>query len=266
MRIRPIKTAIIAVLLTTGMARAQNMTFTIDPILSQFTLPVTTLLMGTPLATSAQGAGSLVTGFGGSILADVTGSTIQFLPGSLLSALNSGSWLPGNDYAAGDYLTASDPANYGMVTDLRSLGFSSTEPSAVRDLQISLVIGTPVSLTGGVFDEGGITTDYTDGTVFYSVGGYPPVTDLTTVTPNPTQSSASPATVTTLGNETTLVMPFAMHSEYYVNMLLVQQDYAGTLYGTYSIPEPSTLALLLLGGPAMAGLARRRRGPQANNE
>jgi len=245
--------------LAAGLARADVMTFTVNSTLSQLTLTPTTLLFGSPLPSSAQGAGSLVTGFSGTIVADITGSTIQFLGGSFLTALTSGDWLPGDDYNAGDYLTDPDAANYGVLTDLSSLSLPAASPSAVRDLTISLQHTAPVALTGGTFDEGGIVTDYTDGTVFYAVGGTPPVTDLTGVTPNPTLSTAAPATVTTIGEETTLTLPFQMTSQYLVNFLAVGQEYNGTIVATHVVPEPSTMAMLLLSLPLIRGIRRRLR-------
>jgi hypothetical protein len=197
-----------------------------------------------------------VTSYGGTIHADVSASSIQFLSGSVLTALNSGDWLPGEDYNAPNYLTTAAGANYGVVTDLSSLGLPSASPSAVRDLAISLEHTAPAALSGGVFDEGGIATDYTDGIVFYSAGGTPPITDLATVTPDPTQSLADLATLTTIGDETTLVLPFKMTSSYWVNFLLIQQTYEGTITATHVVPEPASLLLLSAGA---AALLRRRR-------
>jgi hypothetical protein len=248
-----------AVTVSAAVANGDVMEFAVDPLQSQLTLTAETLLMGNPLPTSPQGAGSLTTVYTGTILTDVASTTIQFLAGSVLVAQNSGNWLPGDDYSAPDYLTQPDPANYGLVTDLSAMGLPSVVPSAVRDLEIALQHAAPVPLTAGVFDEGGIDTAYDNGTVFYSAGGNPPVTDLAgTVTPDPTQSLVDVASVTTLGDETTLVLPFKMTSSYWVNVLLLQQTYEGTIVATHVVPEPATLALLACG--VGVALGRRRRG------
>jgi hypothetical protein len=82
----------------------------------------------------------------------------------------------------------------------------------VRYLEISLQHENPVVITDGTFDEAGIDTAFASGTVFYSVGGNPPITDLAgTVNPDDTAAIiGSDASLVTVGDVETLTLPFSM--------------------------------------------------------
>jgi hypothetical protein len=89
-----------------------------------------------------QGAGSLVTKYMGSLVAqwDLDGHTINFVAaGTAATALNSGNWQPLPGGASG-----SAPANYGA----RATVIIVTANAAVRDLVATLSTSSPLALTG----------------------------------------------------------------------------------------------------------------------
>lgn len=240
-------------------SQAAVVEFTIDPALSALAIVSQTSLFGTPLTTTPQAPTSLSTSYSGSIFADVTPTTIQFVAGTSLVAGNSGAWLPGTDYSnypadlddPNGYVNTSLPANYGIVTDLTPLGAvggkQGLSPSAIRDLAISLLDAAPKSLTAGSFDEAGTATDFTAGTIYYSSGGLPPTTNLaTTVFPDPLADAPGGGTLSIVGNQYMLTLPISFTVSYPVNFLANTTSYSGTIVATAPVPEPSSLALLVL--------------------
>jgi hypothetical protein len=251
--------AVVCALLVTTSVRAAVLEFTIDPAQSALSIVSGTSLFGTPLATTPQGPGSLSTSYTGSIFVDFTPTTIQFVAGTSLIAGNSGAWLPGTDYSnypadvddPSGYINTPVQANYGIVTDLTPLGAvggkQGLSPTAIRHLAISLVDAAPKALTGDSFDEAGTATDFTAGTVYYSSGGVPPVTDLaTTVFPGPLVDAPGAGTLAIIGNQYVLTLPISFSVSYPVNFLTVTTSYSGTIVATALVPEPSSLVLLVL--------------------
>jgi hypothetical protein len=258
------------VLLAAATARGAQVTFTVDPAQSSLAIASSTSVFGSPLPTTAQAAGSLLAAYSGSIVAEVTPGTIQIQSGSSLTAGNSGNWLPGTDYSSypadlddpNGYISTPVPANYGILTDLTSLGAvlgkQGVSPSAIRGLVIGLVDSSPKMLTAGTFDEAGTNTDFTAGTVFYSSGGSPPITDLAnTVNPDSFGDAAGQGTLVQLGDTLTLTIPVSFAVNYNVNFLAVSTTYTGTIVATALVPEPAGY-LLLASGAAAVFVAKRR--------
>ena len=94
-----------------------------------------------------QGAGSLITAYGGTIQLTQTAGTIQFTGGSLIAAQTNGSWQPLAGGGAG-----SAPADYGGVA---SSGFV-TANVALRSILLD-VTSPPITVTSGQFDPSSLT-------------------------------------------------------------------------------------------------------------
>lgn len=242
--------------------------FTVDPLQSYLVITPTITAGALVLTGAEQGPGSFTAHYSGSILADVTGSTIQILPTTNLVAGISGAWKPGTDYSnypadAGSptgYPNTSVAANYGVFTDLTALG-AGTSNSAVRNLQIALSDGAPKALTAGTFDEAGTTTDFTAGTVYYSTGAPPPITDLTIpqVTTTPTVGTTGTGIYSEAGGVRTLTIPVSFQSSYNVSFLVLTTKYDGVIVATSIVPEPGGLALVVAATASLCAVARRRR-------
>lgn len=130
-----------------GIAPLRAEVFTVDP--EQSTITLSGSALGATLA--EQGAGSLKTSFSGTMNVAVGDSTIQFLSGSQIIALDSGNWQPQAGGASG-----SAPANYGAQATV-SLGFFTiTAKAAVRRVQLD-VSTPPIPLANGQFDSSGMT-------------------------------------------------------------------------------------------------------------
>jgi hypothetical protein len=119
-------------------ALAAPVIFNLDPARSSITLSGSVLNN----ALKEQGPGSLTTSFSGTIAADVTGSTIQFIGGSAIDAKTNGNWQP-QTTAAG-----SAPADYGAT----AANPVATALAAGRNLVCRLLIGH-LPITSGTFDS-----------------------------------------------------------------------------------------------------------------
>ena len=110
----------------TCLAQGDTVQFEIDPVRTQVTLSGT----AAGLAVREQGVGSLTTGFEGYVRAELDGSTIRFLGGSIIDALTNGNWSPLAMGAEGV-----EPGDFGA---LASGGFISGT-AALRDVVLDLV-------------------------------------------------------------------------------------------------------------------------------
>jgi hypothetical protein len=124
-------------------ASAELRTFVIDPTQSSLQLQGSAL----GIAVEEQADGSLTTTYAGTILADVTETTVAFVGGSEITANNSGSWQPAAGGAPGNA-----PANYGAQATV--LGQPAT--AALRNLEFD-VTGEATALLGGTFAADGLT-------------------------------------------------------------------------------------------------------------
>lgn len=264
--------AAVGALLLPAISQAAPLVFTVDASASSLSISPSTSLFGTPLEMQGQEAESLTTSYSGQIVADVTASTIQFLPTTVLVAGNSGNWAPGVDYSGypddledpDGYVMTNYPANYGISTDLSPLGTvlgqNGWSASAIRNLQISLSDTTSRPLVAGTFNEAGLATDFLSGTVYYASGGTPPVTDLAnTVFPqNTVDVSGATGELITAGNLLTLTLPVDFNVTYNVNFLTLSTQYTGVIVATAIVPEPATGGLLGLAGLCLLCAAGRQ--------
>jgi hypothetical protein len=120
---------------TTGVGEVK--TFTIDE--TQSSLTIGGSFSGIQLM--QQGPGSLTTRYTGTIIADITGSTIQFTGGSMIVGENSGTWQPAPGGVAG-----SAPANYGGQV----ANFFVSGKAALRNILLD-VTSDALTITGGTF-------------------------------------------------------------------------------------------------------------------
>jgi hypothetical protein len=122
--------------------------FLVDQSRSSITLNGT--VFGNKL--SEQGPGSMITTFGGRILADVEPSGIQFTGGSVIDAVTNGVWQPGPGGASG-----SAPADYAA----RASTLLGSIKGSLRNLVLDLTSGVlPVS--EGRFDASTLVFSFPD--------------------------------------------------------------------------------------------------------
>jgi hypothetical protein len=233
--------AVLVVAIHATPASAGTYNFVIDPTLSWLTLSGN--YSGKPLV--QQGPGSLTTSYSGSMLVDLDNgyspTTISIL-GSSAVAANSGSWRP---QAAGG--TGNAPANYGGKMDLGWL-FGGWAYAAIRNLNFNITDG-PESIVGGAFPSTQLFTIAT-GRAIYTSGVGSGDDDISgSALAN---ASATNSTYSVLGSTATLTIPV------YVNKVdKLTQTYTGTIVARCeSVPEPTSLVLLVLGGLMMP---RRRK-------
>lgn len=117
-------------------ARAEVKNFVIDTAQSSLTLSGNAL----GITLQQQAPGSLTTTYAGTIVADVTETSIEFVGGSAISANNSGTWQPG---IGG--VTGSAPANYGAYANA---GFLGSGHATLRNLLFDLKSGSVPMLAG----------------------------------------------------------------------------------------------------------------------
>ncbi len=137
---------------------AAPLVFTIDTAQTQVT--ISGKVVGTTF--SAQGPGSLTTSYQGTINADLTDSTIQFIGGGSISAITNGVWQPavgGNPGSA--------PADYGATASVTiniGIPVSATVNAALRNMVLDLT-SPPLPLTDGSFDGGSLIFSFITNTV-----------------------------------------------------------------------------------------------------
>jgi hypothetical protein len=124
--------------LSTLVAHAAQYSLVIDPEQSSITASGN----AAGFAISEQGTGSLTTRLAGTLLVDVSGNNISFLPGSSVDAEANGEWqpLPGG-------ATGAAPADFAGQASV----VLTTIKAAFRDI-IFQVSGSDIPLTGGSFD------------------------------------------------------------------------------------------------------------------
>lgn len=190
-------------LASTWRASAEQVVFTIDPMLSSVSLSAD--FSGVPL--TEQGPGSTTTRYSGTITVDVDNklapTSIEFLSAAA-AAGDSGSWLPARGGGSGPGVPGiAEPANYGVQADFGLLGIAY---ATLRDVVIDIT-KAPQPVTNGMFD-GAQTLTAVAGWFEYNVplaiGGdvgsdpYDGSTDNVTFTPG---------TYAVTGNTATLTLP-----------------------------------------------------------
>lgn len=176
-------------------AAATN-SFTIDP--AQTSVVLSGSVSGNPL--NPQGPGSLSNQFTGTLIVDVTPSTIQFSGGSLIDAFPNGTWQPLPGGGAG-----SAPADYAGTVNL----FLVTGVAAIRN--ILLDVTSPVlPLQNGQFDSSSLAFRFltnSGGSVDYRVTGLASSSGSQALDGLATNGVTTAASLTDNGSLLTLVIP-----------------------------------------------------------
>jgi hypothetical protein len=170
--------------------------FTLDA--SQSRISISGNVMGAPI--QAQGSGSLTTQYGGTLLAEISGNTIQFPGQSQVVALDNGSWQPLSDGGAG-----SDPANYGG----KASRFSATGVAAVRDVEVDVTSGA-LALVNGSFDTQAITVSIPAGapsSMAYRVQGSINDSGVVALGGESASGQSAQGSLITVGSQQVLTMP-----------------------------------------------------------
>jgi hypothetical protein len=178
-------------------SRGELKTFKLDT--NQSVLTISGTFAGADI--QPQGTGSLTTKYQGTIRAEVTSSTITFVGGSSVVALNNGSWQPLTGGGSG-----SAPANYGAKV---SAGFVSAI-AAVRNLLLDVTSGE-LAVTGGTFpsqelqyvfpSNGTAVLDYRYTLIVIPSSGSQPLTNA------PSNTASTNATLAVQGAELVLTVP-----------------------------------------------------------
>jgi hypothetical protein len=203
-----------------GNLKGASAVFIIDPTQSQVTLSGTLDAFGELSAPiTAQGPGSLTASYAGTIDAEVNETTIQFTGSSLIEAQTNAS--PQQPAVGG--APGSDPADYGGTAEEQIFFTTISVETALRNVALDLT-SPMLTLTSGTFASTSLEflfSSNVDGTIDYdspSLGesGTAPLTG------DSTDTSSTPASLTTTGNVQVLSIP--------VNMTFT--DTSGALEGT----------------------------------
>jgi hypothetical protein len=178
-----------------SVAAATN-TFTIDP--AQTSLVLSGNVSGNPL--NPQGPGSLSNRLTGTLILDLTPSTIQFSGGSLIDAPTNGTWQPLPGGGAG-----SAPADYAGTVSL----FLVTGQAAIRNILLD-VTSPALSLTNGGFDSSSLVFQFltnSGASVDYRVTGIASTSGTKVLDGLSTNGVTTGASLTNSGSILTLVLP-----------------------------------------------------------
>jgi len=223
-------TALALCIALVGRATATPVAYTIDPTRSSLTL--TGDVFGAPIV-PITGPGNLVDSFHGTIVADLTAGVLTFSGGtSIIGNLNPTAPFPGVPAGAG-------VDNYGMTNGIIGA-------TVFRDSIFDLTAGT---VTDGAVPAGMnvLISSLNFASVALGSGSFAGGTE-----PN---STALAASLTTVGNIETLVLPFRRESGTTTHFVST-----GIITATRQIPEPSTMVLAGLGmiGVCVAAWRKRR--------
>ncbi|MEN1678640.1 MAG: hypothetical protein AAGJ46_03550 [Planctomycetota bacterium] len=238
---------------TVATPHAEAVRFTIDSSQSSLALDSAIALGAVPGLIAPGGGGE--TSLSGSLVADVTDTTFEILPGSLFVADDEGSFLPGipeGPLFLGNNTTPA-PASFaffyptGMVPQI---GIDIAV--ALRDLTFSIDDTAPRALGGGVLGAGTPDLAIVSGEGHLNAGTPAisplPVFGVTSVT-------SGPGTTTLVGNLMTISLPIELVvSE--PGGLFSQSTYSGVIVASGVIPEPGSATLLAVF--VGAGSLRRR--------
>jgi hypothetical protein len=239
-----------AVVLAAGAtARAEVRTYTLDPARSSLTFsgevdvfPVT-----------PQTAGSDTTRYSGSLMADVTATTIQFLDGGAMDAQDQ--LVAQQPRNGGTAFTPAAAADYGFNAD----SFMTTGRVAFRGFVLDLTSG--VLARSGTSIPNGQTVAVESGTVHYRWEGLSSnEADSSGQGGEQAVNAAAAGTLSTVGNIETLTIPInAPFALSVVGISDSQMTLTGQIVATRVIPEPTSGGLLAVAAAAACALRRRRQ-------
>ncbi len=203
-------------------------------------------------AYSAQGAGSLITSYGGTFVVNVDNvfnpTTISFVSANL-DANSNGSWRPNNGGGA-DTPTIGD---YGMSVPAISAN------AKLRDIVFNLSAATTGVTAGtGAFSIAGQTLQHTAGSIDVFAAGLGGG-DTATLTSSGLNVNAGAGTYTVAAGIATVTIPVTFTAAYAITGANVTgtNTFTGTLVGVTAVPEPTSILLCSMVG--IIGLSMRRR-------
>jgi hypothetical protein len=201
--------------------------------------------------TGPQTAGSDTTRYSGSLMADVTATTIQFLDGGAMDAQQQP--LAQQPSASGSSFNAA-AADYGFTFDQPPF---DTGRAAIRNLILDMTSGV-LPRTGTSIPSGqNLVVD--SGVIDYRIEGLNNDNDRENQSGEFAINEAGPGTLTVVGNIETLTMPIT--ARYFFTTIDISDarlTATGQIVATRVIPEPASTALLAAAGVA-CGLRRRRQ-------
>ena len=247
-------------------ASSRGLTYTIDP--NQSILSLNGVAFG--LSYADQGTGSRVDKWSGTIQGnlDITGTQLTFTGGSIITAgLNSYSPILPSIYPiiqsappVGDGVTVEAAApfginNYGVHAAGLVSGYGSClVDGAYQGLVWDILTGTAAN---GLASTANL--QFTAGELHYTgyaLGGAVRLGDVSSLTGvNGNNASASTVSLSTVGGISTLILPIQLQTTGANRAEL----WVGQLVATAVIPEPSSIALVLVGLGAFVTRARARR-------
>jgi hypothetical protein len=216
-------------------ARAELRIFTLDTNLSSLALGGTFLTI--PL--QQQGPGSLTGRYSGTIVADVTGSSITFVGGSAIAGIDNGSWQPAANGVAG-----SAPANYGGQVSTPP-PFTTTAFAAFRNLVFDTKSG-PLPITGGSFAAQSITFSFPSNATSaldYRYTGFMSGNGRRTLAGNATNDILTSATIVTQAGSYVLTLPANIRG---TNTIVTANDIRYTFQGQLVATAPIPLQIISL--------------------
>jgi hypothetical protein len=236
---------------TAGATLASPLTFTIDNTQSygSFALETPEGLQ----ITSPQTPNSDTTSLSGTLNVNVTATSIQFLSTSdtqfALQAVDQAP-LPGGS-------PGTAPAQFGLDVSLPTVASGVVAARSYVGDSTSGVI----SLVGTSFDASQVTLDLPVGITDYNLTILENPISGSIDTNFPALNELTDGTLTLAGGMYTLNFPYRVSGPINVSGLTIINVYSGQVVATAVVPEPSSLALFVLGVIAVSFL--RRRGCRA---
>jgi hypothetical protein len=231
-------------------ARADVRTYTVDPTAS--TLQFSGTIAGLPAG--PQTAGSDTTRYSGSLMADVTSTTIQFLDGGAIDAQQQA--LSQQPSANGTSFTAA-AADYGFTFNQPPF---DTGRAAIRNLILDMTSG--VLARSGTSIPSGQNVVVDSGVIDYRVEGLNNANGREPQTGEFAINEAGPGTLTVVGNIETLTIPIS--ARYFFTTIDISDarlTATGQIVATRVIPEPTSAGVLTIAAAVACGLRRRRQSP-----
>lgn len=203
-------------------AQAALETFTIDPAQSLVSLSGT----AGGAALQEQAAGSLSTPFSGTIVADVTANSVNFVGGSSIKPVAAHAWEPGASGAPGSAL-----ASYGAKGSLIIVIFTANAKAASRNLAFDVTSGGALPTTSGSFSSSGLIFNFVDtanAVLDYQVTGALSKSGSKVLSGLSTNKVATTSSISTVNGVETLTIPV---NATYVFQLLSAGDTVLTFTG-----------------------------------
>ncbi|HEY1598207.1 MAG TPA: PEP-CTERM sorting domain-containing protein [Pirellulales bacterium] len=238
------------VVATSTLSRAGQLSFNIDPAQSHITLTLETA-DGTQIISSPQTPGSDTTSLSGTLNADVTASTIQFLTtDNLQFGLQAVSQSP-----LIDGTTGSSPAQYGLNVDIAGVGGGVV---AARNYVADVTSGV-IPVSAGAFDATKLVLTLTPGSISsYNLTFFGSTAAGFFTGSNPGNNALSNGTLTQVGGLETLTASVSVVAPTTVEGVTFLGVFTGQIVATATVPEPASV---LLAGLAVGTLwLFRRRG------